>query len=88
MSNPNFIDYIKIFCKSGNGGSGSSHFRREKFVPKGGPDGGDGGKGGNIILKGNSQLWTLLHLRYTKHLTAENGGDGSGSKSMVKTGRI
>ena len=87
MSNPNFIDYIKIFCKSGNGGSGSSHFRREKFVPKGGPDGGDGGKGGNIILKGNSQLWTLLHLRYTKHLTAENGGDGSGSKKHGKDGK-
>ena len=65
MSNPNFIDHIKIFCKSGNGGRGSSSFRREKFVPKGGPDGGDGGKGGDIILKGNSQLWTLLHLRYT-----------------------
>ena len=87
MSNPNFIDYIKIFCKSGNGGSGSSHFRREKFVPKGGPDGGDGGKGGNIILKGNSQLWTLLHLRYTKHLSAENGGDGSGSKKHGKDGK-
>ena len=87
MSNPNFIDYIKIFCKSGNGGSGSSHFRREKFVPKGGPDGGDGGNGGNIILKGNSQLWTLLHLRYTKHLTAENGGDGSGSKKHGKDGK-
>ena len=87
MSNPNFIDYIKIFCKSGNGGSGSSHFRREKFVPKGGPDGGDGGQGGNIILKGNSQLWTLLHLRYTKHLTAENGGDGSGSKKHGKDGK-
>ena len=73
MSNPNFIDHIKIFCKSGNGGRGSSSFRREKFVPKGGPDGGDGGKGGDIILKGNSQLWTLLHLRsvsYT-HLRAQ-----------------
>ena len=64
MSNPNFIDYIKIFCKSGNGGSGSSHFRREKFVPKGGPDGGDGGKGGNIILKGNSQLLKHINLEY------------------------
>ena len=80
MSNPNFIDYVKIFCKSGNGGKGSSHFRREKFAPKGGPDGGDGGRGGNIILKGNKQLWTLLHLKFTKHLVAENGGDGSGSK--------
>ncbi len=84
MSNPNFIDHIKIFCKSGKGGGGSSHFRREKFVPKGGPDGGDGGKGGDIILKGNSQLWTLLHLRYTKHLKAEDGQDGQGSKSSRK----
>ena len=87
MSNPNFIDHIKIFCKSGRGGSGSSHFRREKFVPKGGPDGGDGGKGGNIILKGNSQLWTLLHLRYTKHLKAEGGEDGQGSKKHGKDGK-
>ena len=87
MSNPNFIDHIKIFCKSGNGGSGSSSFRREKFVPKGGPDGGDGGKGGDIILKGNSQLWTLLHLRYTKHLKAENGENGQGSKKHGKNGK-
>ena len=87
MSNANFIDFIKINCKSGNGGSGSSHFRREKFVPLGGPDGGDGGKGGDIILKGNSQLWTLLHLRYTKHLIAENGGNGSGSKKHGRDGK-
>ena len=87
MSNPNFIDHIKIFCKSGNGGIGSSSFRREKFVPKGGPDGGDGGKGGDIILKGNSQLWTLLHLRYTKHLKAENGEGGQGSKKHGKNGK-
>jgi len=87
MSNPNFIDHIKIFCKSGNGGRGSSSFRREKFVPKGGPDGGDGGKGGDIILKGNSQLWTLLHLRYTKHLKAENGEEGQGSKKHGKNGK-
>ncbi len=87
MSNPNFIDHIKIFCKSGNGGRGSSSFRREKFVPKGGPDGGDGGKGGDIILKGNSQLWTLLHLRYTKHLKAENGERGQGSKKHGKNGK-
>ena len=87
MSNPNFIDQIKIFCKSGNGGRGSSSFRREKFVPKGGPDGGDGGKGGDIILKGNSQLWTLLHLRYTKHLKAENGEGGQGSKKHGKNGK-
>ena len=87
MSNPNFIDHIKIFCKSGNGGRGSSSFRREKFVPKGGPDRGDGGKGGDIILKGNSQLWTLLHLRYTKHLKAENGEGGQGSKKHGKNGK-
>ena len=87
MSNPNFIDHIKIFCKSGNGGRGSSSFRREKFVPLGGPDGGDGGKGGDIILKGNSQLWTLLHLRYTKHLKAENGEGGQGNKNHGKNGK-
>jgi len=87
MSNQNFIDHIKIYCKSGNGGKGSSHFRREKFVPKGGPDGGDGGKGGNIIIKGNSQLWTLFHLRYTKHIKAENGGDGTGSKKTWNNGK-
>ena len=87
MSSSNFIDYVKINCKSGNGGRGSSSFRREKFVPKGGPDGGDGGKGGDIILKGNSQLWTLLHLRYTKHLKAENGEGGQGSKKHGKNGK-
>ena len=87
MSNPNFIDHIKIFCRSGNGGRGSSSFRREKFVPLGGPDGGDGGKGGDIILKGNSQLWTLLHLRYTKHLKAENGEGGQGNKKHGKNGK-
>ena len=87
MTNQNFIDHIKIYCKSGNGGKGSSHFRREKFVPKGGPDGGDGGKGGNIIIKGNSQLWTLFHLRYTKHIKAENGGDGTGSKKHGNNGK-
>ena len=77
MGNSNFVDYVKISCKSGRGGAGSAHFRREKFIPKGGPDGGDGGRGGHIIMKGNSQLWTLLHLRYTKHIKAgigENGG--------------
>lgn len=83
MANPNFVDYVKIFCKSGKGGAGSVHFLREKFRPKGGPDGGDGGKGGSIILKGNSQLWTLLHLRYTKHLIASPGENGAG---MLKTG--
>jgi GTP-binding protein len=72
----NFVDYIKIFCRSGRGGKGSAHLRREKFVPKGGPDGGDGGRGGHIILRGNSQLWTLLHLRYKKHIFAGHGEDG------------
>jgi len=83
MPESNFIDYIKIFCRSGKGGSGSAHLRREKFVPKGGPDGGDGGRGGHIYLKGNHNLWTLLHLRYMKHVFAGNGE--SGGKSM-KTG--
>ncbi len=72
----NFVDYVKVFCRSGNGGGGSLHFHRAKYVPKGGPDGGDGGKGGDVIMRGNAQLWTLLHLRYTKHLFAEDGGHG------------
>jgi GTPase len=74
----NFVDYIRIFCRSGKGGAGSAHFLRAKYVPKGGPDGGDGGRGGHIILKGNSHLWTLLHLRYTRHVHAEAGTGGSG----------
>lgn len=86
MSGSNFIDYVKIFCRSGNGGSGSSHFRREKYIPKGGPDGGDGGRGGHIILKANSQLWTLIHLRYRKHVYAEHGGSGSRGLSHGKDG--
>ncbi len=76
----NFIDYIKICCRSGNGGAGSTHFRREKHVPLGGPDGGDGGRGGHIILKGNAQMWTLLHLRYKKHMYAKNGKSGEGGR--------
>ncbi|HOI32739.1 MAG: GTPase ObgE [Bacteroidales bacterium] len=76
MAGSNFVDYVKIFCRSGKGGAGSAHLRREKFVPKGGPDGGDGGRGGHVILRGNAQMWTLLHLRYTKHLFAENGESG------------
>jgi GTP-binding protein len=75
----NFIDYVKIYTKSGSGGAGSAHFRREKFVPKGGPDGGDGGRGGHVIIKGNKQLWTLLHLKYRKHVIAGNGVNGSGN---------
>ena len=77
MSESNFVDYIKIFCRSGKGGAGSTHFHRDKFNPKGGPDGGDGGRGGHVILKGNSHLWTLLHLRYKKHIFAGNGQNGS-----------
>ena len=79
MGSSNFIDHVKICARSGAGGAGSSHLRREKHVPKGGPDGGDGGRGGHIILEGNKQLWTLLHLRYKKHLIAGNGGAGGGS---------
>ena len=76
MAEGNFVDYVKIFCASGNGGAGSAHLRREKFVPKGGPDGGDGGRGGHVILKGNAQLWTLLHLKYHRHFKADHGGAG------------
>ncbi|MBP7821420.1 MAG: GTPase ObgE [Saprospiraceae bacterium] len=79
MAEQNFVDYVKLFCKSGKGGAGSVHFRREKYVPKGGPDGGDGGRGGNIILKGNRNMWTLLHLKYRKHIFAGHGENGSGN---------
>lgn len=82
----NFIDYVKFYAKAGDGGAGSMHFRREKFVPKGGPDGGDGGTGGSIILRGNSQLWTLLHLKYRKHIKAANGGNGEGGQRFGKNG--
>lgn len=83
MADTNFVDYVKIFCRSGKGGAGSAHLRHEKSNPKGGPDGGDGGRGGDVILRGNSQLWTLLHLKFTKHLFAGHGGSGS---SNQKTG--
>lgn len=86
MSGTNFVDYVKIFCRSGKGGSGSSHFRREKYIPKGGPDGGDGGDGGNIILRGNRNYWTLLHLRYQRHIFAEHGESGSGANRTGKKG--
>eukprot|EP01031_Cornospumella_fuschlensis_P015496 gene15496-18943_t len=76
----NFIDYVKINVRSGHGGSGSSHFRREKHVPKGGPDGGDGGRGGHVVLRGNSQHWTLLHLKYQKHIFAKDGKGGEGGR--------
>jgi GTP-binding protein len=80
MADSNFVDYVKICCRSGKGGGGSRHFRREKFVPKGGPDGGDGGRGGHIILRGNKDMWTLLHLKYRKHVIAEDGESGAGAK--------
>ncbi|MFN8297539.1 MAG: GTPase ObgE [Chitinophagales bacterium] len=86
MASQNFIDYVKIYVKSGKGGAGSSHFRREKYIPKGGPDGGDGGRGGHIILRGNSQLWTLLHLKYQKHLIAKDGDKGQGALCSGKAG--
>lgn len=86
MASQNFIDYVKIYVKSGKGGAGSSHFRREKYIPKGGPDGGDGGRGGHIILRGNAQLWTLLHLKYQKHLIAKDGEKGQGALCSGKAG--
>ncbi len=85
--NSNFIDYVKITCRSGKGGAGSAHLRREKYVPKGGPDGGDGGRGGDIIVRGNSQMWTLLHLKYTKHLIAKPGEPGGKQKSTGASGK-
>jgi GTPase len=87
VSSSNFIDYVKFCSRSGAGGSGAVHFRREKHVPKGGPDGGNGGRGGHIILKGSSQLWTLLHLKYKKHVLATDGASGSGSKSSGAEGQ-
>ena len=83
----NFIDYVRIFCKSGDGGNGSMHLHRAKYVPKGGPDGGDGGRGGHIILRGNRQMWTLIHLKYKKHIKAEDGGAGSGQLKHGKQGQ-
>ena len=86
MADSNFIDYVKILCRSGKGGAGSRHFYRAKYVPKGGPDGGDGGRGGHIILKGNKHMWTLLPLRYRRHVFAGNGQSGSGGRSFGKDG--
>jgi GTP-binding protein len=86
MADSNFVDYVKIYCRSGNGGPGSAHFRREKFIPKGGPDGGDGGRGGHIILRGNDQMWTLLHLKFRRHIFAENGESGGAQQSSGKSG--
>lgn len=86
MADSNFIDYVKILCRSGKGGAGSRHFYRAKYVPKGGPDGGDGGRGGHIILKGNRNMWTLLPLKYRRHIFAGNGQSGSGGRSFGKDG--
>lgn len=86
MPDSNFIDYVRIFCKSGDGGNGSMHLHRAKYVAKGGPDGGDGGRGGHIILRGDKQLWTLIHLKYKKHIKAEDGGAGSGQLRTGKEG--
>ncbi|MDC3104014.1 GTPase ObgE [Flavobacteriales bacterium] len=87
VKNSNFVDYVKIFCRSGKGGAGSAHFLRDRNTAKGGPDGGDGGRGGHIIIQGNYQMWTLLHLKYQKHLFAEHGGSGSGNKKIGKDGQ-
>nr|WP_305134661.1 GTPase ObgE [Paramuribaculum intestinale] len=86
MPESNFIDYVKILCRSGKGGAGSRHYHRGKYVPKGGPDGGDGGRGGHILLRGNSHMWTLLPLRYRRHIFAGNGQSGSEGRSSGKDG--
>jgi GTP-binding protein len=83
MASDNFVDYVSIHCTSGNGGGGSTHYRREKYIPLGGPDGGDGGRGGHIVVRGNTQLWTLLHLKFQKHVKAGHGVHGTG---QLKTG--
>lgn len=87
MATDNFVDYVKIHCTSGNGGGGSTHYRREKYIPLGGPDGGDGGRGGHIILRGNSQLWTLIHLKYHKHIKATHGAHGTGNYKTGSQGK-
>ncbi|HIX86957.1 MAG TPA: GTPase ObgE [Candidatus Parabacteroides intestinigallinarum] len=86
MAESNFVDYVKIYCRSGKGGRGSSHFRREKYIPKGGPDGGDGGRGGHVYLQGNRNYWTLLHLKYERHIMATNGENGGAKRSTGKDG--
>jgi GTP-binding protein len=87
MEKSNFVDQIRVFCRSGHGGAGSKHFMRTKFNPEAGPDGGDGGRGGHIVLRGNKNLWTLLHLRYFKNVLAENGEGGSGNNSTGRSGK-
>lgn len=86
MAGGNFVDYVKIFCRSGKGGPGSTHMRREKFVPKGGPDGGDGGRGGHVIVRGNQNYWTLIHLKYQRHIFAGHGASGSRQRSSGVSG--
>lgn len=86
MASSNFVDYVKIHCKSGNGGGGSKHLFRDVLTSKGGPDGGDGGRGGHIIIRGNAQMWTLLHFKYKKHVKAGHGGDGGKQTSTGKSG--
>ena len=88
MATQNFVDHVKICCRSGKGGAGSVHFHRDKRNPKGGPDGGDGGRGGHIILRGNRNVWTLLALKYRKHVIATAGENGRASHSSVKMERI
>lgn len=87
MTEDNFVDYVKINVRSGNGGKGSAHLRREKYVAKGGPDGGNGGRGGNIVFLSDKNLWTLFHFKFQKHFKAENGGDGSKSRSSGSNGK-
>lgn len=87
MSSPNFIDYVKFHSRSGKGGAGCRHFHKEKFIPQGGPDGGDGGHGGSVILRGNAQQWTLLHLKFRKHISAEDGGGGEGQNMTGADGK-
>ena len=87
MAGSNFIDYVKIYCKSGKGGAGSSHFKRDRISPMGGPDGGDGGRGGDIIVRGNKQFWTLLPLKFRKHVIADNGDSGSGGQRTGASGK-
>ncbi len=86
MAETNFVDYVKIYCRSGKGGAGSAHLRREKYIPKGGPDGGDGGRGGHVILRGNKDYWTLIHLKYERHVMAGNGENGGQSRSFGSDG--
>lgn len=86
MPSSNFVDYVKVFCRSGKGGAGSAHLHRAKYLPKGGPDGGDGGRGGHVILRGNKNYWTLIHLKYARHVFAGDGGCGGESRSFGKNG--